>query len=231
MNEWTIRDHSRGRDMHRDSRAEGEDVLEEFKGDLELELLDPEGNTVAKNFGDDAEQDVEPDVVDHSEAEETTADGGKVVEADVVEETDEPTPEPAEPEPESTGSTYDLPERSVSDDPLQWVPGDFIDSIDGTRAINRKGFAVLGHFYKIETSSEVVVSPEETDFEFCRVKAVATTKDGREYEAQGSAHVDRGDDSYLLLEMADTRAKKRALADATGVGAVAVAELKNEVQS
>ena len=37
------------------------------------------------------------------------------------------------------------------------------------------------------------------------------------------------DDPELLLEMADTRARKRALSIATGVGAVAVAELKNEV--
>lgn len=155
----------------------------------------------------------------------TEPDGGQ---AEVV---DEPAPEPVEPTTiEHAGERYGLEGRSVADDPLDWVPGEFVDVIDGTQAINRKGFAVLGHFYKIQTASEVVVPPEETDFEFCRVKAVATTRDGRKYEAHGSAHIERGDDPWLLLEMADTRAKKRSMADATGVGAVAVEELKNEVR-
>jgi len=39
---------------------------------------------------------------------------------------------------------------------------------------------------------------------------------------------DCGDDHYLLLEMAGTRARKRALSVATGAGAVAVEELTNE---
>lgn len=152
-------------------------------------------------------------------------DGGETVQPEVVDQTDKSEVSETPPEP----SNYDLPERSVSDDPLDWVPGDFIDVIDGTQAINRKGFAVLCHFYGIDTDSDVQVAPEETDFEYCRVKATAYTEDGRSYEAHGSAHVDRGDDPYLLVEMADTRAKKRAQADATGVGAVAVSELKNEV--
>jgi len=72
-------------------------------------------------------------------------------------------------------------------------------------------------------------APEETDHEFCRVKAVAETAEDRTVEAFGSAHVDRGDDPWLLVEMAGTRARKRAISVATGAGAVAVAELKNEL--
>jgi hypothetical protein len=149
-------------------------------------------------------------------------DGGNAA----VEVVDEP-----EPDPDIETETADdaLPERSVADDPLNWVPGEFVDEIDGTQAINRKGFEVLSHFYDVDVHAEVQVPPEETDFEFCRVKATATTDDRRECEAFGSAHVDRDDDPWLLLEMADTRARKRALSIATGVGAVAVAELKNEV--
>ncbi|WP_246998677.1 hypothetical protein [Halosolutus gelatinilyticus] len=126
-------------------------------------------------------------------------------------------------------AAYDLPERSISDDPLKWVPGEFVDEIDGTQAINRKGFEVLSHFYDIDVETDVQVSPHETDFTYCQVKAAATTPDDRRCEALGSAHVDRGDDSVLLLELADTRARKRALSIATGVGAVAVEELKNEL--
>lgn len=123
-----------------------------------------------------------------------------------------------------------LAERSVAEDPLNWVPGEFVDEIDGTQAINRKGFEVLSHFYDVDVQTELQVPPEETDHEYCRVKATAVTGDGRECEAFGSAHVDRGDDAVLLLEMAGTRARKRALSIATGVGAVAVAELKSEVE-
>lgn len=144
--------------------------------------------------------------------------------------TDGGTPEVVDAEPvESPGDQ--LPERSVSDDPLTWMPGEFIDEIDGTQAINRKGYEVLGHFYDVDVHADLEVAPEETDFVFCRVKATAITADGRACEAYGSAHVDRGDgdDPALLLEMADTRARKRALSIATGVGAVAVEELKGEV--
>lgn len=126
-------------------------------------------------------------------------------------------------------SSDTLDERSVAEDPLNWVPGEFVDEIDGTQAINRKGFEVLSHFYGVDVHTELQVPPEETDHEYCRVKATAVTDDGRECEAFGSAHVDRGDDRVLLLEMADTRARKRALSIATGVGAVAVEELKSEV--
>jgi hypothetical protein len=122
-----------------------------------------------------------------------------------------------------------LPERSVGEDPIEWVPEDFVDVIDGTPAINRKGFEVLAHFYDVSVASDLEEAPEDHDFEYCRVKATATTADGRACEAYGSAHTERGDDPELLLEMADTRARKRALSIATGVGAVAVEELKNEV--
>lgn len=127
----------------------------------------------------------------------------------------------------------ELPERSLTDDPIEWLSSEsseFVDTIDGTPAINRKGFEVLSHFYDVAVETNVEVNPAETDFTYCQVKAVATTEDGRRCEALGSAHVDRGDDSYLLLEMADTRARKRALSIATGVGAVAVAELKTKAE-
>jgi hypothetical protein len=148
-------------------------------------------------------------------------------------DTETATTEVVDPDPNAATPTADmaadLPDRSVADDPLTWMPGDFVDEIDGTPAVNRKGFEVLSHFYDISVHADLEAKPEDHDFEYCRVKAVATTPDGRECEAYGSAHVDRGDDPELLLEMAGTRARKRALSIATGVGAVAVAELKNEL--
>jgi len=117
----------------------------------------------------------------------------------------------------------------VDTDPMDWVPSDFVDRIDDTPAINRKGYDVLAHHYDISVTTEVLVSPSENGYEYAEVVATAITDDGVEYTAHGSAHVDRGDDSFLLLEMADTRAAKRATARATGVGLVAVSELKNEL--
>lgn len=201
MSKWTIEDTETGETWEKDSRADAEAAVEMFGDERELEIVPP-----------------------------TETDGGAkkaTVEDTPDEDPREGTPEPVDVDPDE----FDLPDRSVSDNPLNWVPGDFVDEIDGSQAINRMGFEVLGHFYNVDVEADLEVPPEETDFEFCRVKAVATTPDGRTCEAFGSAHVDRGDDSYLLLEMADTRARKRALSIATGVGAVAVAELRSEVDA
>ena len=155
---------------------------------------------------------------------------------DSSDDTDEETatePEIIETETVTPETPDDLPDRSVADDPIEWLEragGDFVDWIDGSAAINRKGFEVLSHFYDVDVFVDLETPPEETGFEYARVKARAVTADGRECEAYGSAHVDRGDDHDLLLEMADTRARKRALSVATGVGAVAVDELQNDVE-
>lgn len=126
--------------------------------------------------------------------------------------------------------TEQLPdEPPVDTDPLTWIPDAFQDTIEGTVAINRKGYEVLAHHYNISVETKVLVSPSENDHTYAEVVATATTEDGNKYSAHGSAHVDRDDDSFLLLEMADTRAAKRATARATGTGMIAVQELKNEL--
>ena len=199
---FVVIDHDNDNRREAQTRSEAEDMkatAEEF-GAENVEIVPP---------GTDAETDAETD-------------GGtaEVVDVDTVD---------ADPTPADADEVADLPERSVADDPLTWMPGHFVDEIDGTPAVNRKGFEVLSHFYDISVSAELQVTPEETDHEYARVKATATTPDGRTCEAFGSAHVDRGDDKTLLLEMAGTRARKRALSIATGTGAVAVEELRNEV--
>jgi hypothetical protein len=197
---WVVRDVENGNENVCESRAEAEEKQAEMDTlGVETEIIPP-----------------------------TESDGGQETAAEVVETADdaaevidhEPAPEPNTPE------ENPLPDRSVGEDPLNWVPGEFVDEIDGTQAINRKGFEVLSHFYGVDVHTELQVPPEETDHEYCRVKATAVTDGGRSCEAFGSAHIDRGDDKVLLLEMADTRARKRALSIATGVGAVAVEELK-----
>ena len=71
--------------------------------------------------------------------------------------------------------------------------------------------------------------PSATDFEYAEFQATATTENGVEYSGFGSAHVDRqdGDDAQLLAELADTRALKRAVSWATGLGITAVEEMSN----
>jgi len=155
---------------------------------------------------------VDPEIVDHSPGDETQPDSEDSV------ATDAPT----------TDAEQSLPDDPPVDvDPLTWMPGHFVDQIDGEPAINRKGYEVLAHHYDIGVRCDLVVPPEDKDHEFARARAVATTADGREYEAHAAAGVDRGDDSTLLTELADTRARKRALSAATGVGTIAVAELQH----
>ena len=206
MTNWKIRDKDTDRVWQKDSRRECEEAIKDFGDEMNLEVVSPEGSERANVTEDGA-------VVEQGGKPNASTDGG----AEVVNP------------PEDDVAGYDLPDKPpVDTDPLTWMPKEFTDTIDGTVAINRKGFSVLKQHYDIDCESDCIVGPEENDFTFCRVKAKAVTPEGTTSEAHGSAHVDRGDDPWLLLEMADTRAKKRAISDATGVGMVAVEELMNE---
>lgn len=125
-----------------------------------------------------------------------------------------------------------IPEQkpTVDEDPVDWLPGHFVDKISGSPVVNRKGYAVLASQYGVSVTAEPVVRASETGFEHAEFKAVATTKDGETYSGFGSAHVDRadGDDPYLLNELAETRAMKRACAWSTGIGMTAIEELQNK---
>jgi hypothetical protein len=185
---------------------DGETEQFDSKGEFEemKDLLDSNGVEYDTNVSDD-----------------TKTDGGEVVETaqpvEVADDTD----------------TADLPDRELTDDPIDWLAqgsDEFVTEIKGTPVITKKGFRVLQHRYDISTTSEIVVGPEETGHEFCRVKATAEMPDGRSAEAHASAHVERGDDHFLLTSMADTRAKSRALSDVTGVGAIAVSEYVDDFE-
>jgi len=119
----------------------------------------------------------------------------------------------------------------VEDDPVDWMPSHFVDTIQGVPTVNRKGYAVIASQYGVAVTAEPITLASKTDFEYAEFRAVAQTEDGREYSGIGSAHVDRqdGDDKHLLNELAETRAMKRAVAWATGVGMTAVEEMKGEL--
>lgn len=206
---WRVVDHDNdGNTRTFDSRSDAEAAAEQVRdlGSTDVEVIEPETDT------NDAP--AEPEVVDHAPA------------ADDAPDTDH---EPEVMSPEEVKRAADqLPdERHVDEDPLKWLPGEFVDRIDGSPAINRKGFEVLRFFYDVSLDMEMEVDPNDNDMTHCRYKCVATM-DGEPVEAWGTSHVDRGDDPWLLVEMAATRARKRALSIATGAGAVAVEELIND---
>jgi len=125
---------------------------------------------------------------------------------------------------------YDLPDDgpSVDEDPLVWMPDEFTKTVDGTVTITRKGFEVLAHHYDVSGGTDMVVSPVETDMEYTVHKATVTDADGNTYEAYGEAHAgDNGVEN--IVRMSDTRAYKRAVSRATGVGTVAIEEIQNEL--
>jgi len=155
-----------------------------------------------------------------ADGEDASTDGGESTHEPAVE------PEPVTPEP----VTEDLPDEgpSISEDPLAWMPSDFTKTVDGTVTITRKGYEVLAHHYDIQGGTEMVVSPVDTDMEYVVHKASVVDADGDEYTAYGEAHAsDNGVEN--IVRMSDTRAYKRAVSRATGVGTVAIEELQGEL--
>jgi len=153
-------------------------------------------------------------------------DGGK---AEVVET---PENDPREiPSDQREDTLDDIAQKDLAEDPLSVMPSHFVDVIQGVQTINRKGYAVLAEHFGISVTAEPVTLPGETDFEYAEFTATAVTTDGQEYSGFGSAHVDRmdGDDPYLLAELPETRAMKRATAWATGVGMTAYSEMSNSL--
>lgn len=133
---------------------------------------------------------------------------------------------------EATQTASEVPENpSVADDPVDWMPSHFIDHIQGVPTVNRKGYAVIASQYNVSVEAEPKVRASETNFEYAEFAATAITEDGQRYTGFGSAHINRqdGDDPYLLNELAETRAMKRAVAWATGVGMTAASEMQNEL--
>jgi len=179
------------------------------------------------------------DVETLSDAEDVAADMeglGMTCRIEQVDESEPPETDGGEVQSASDPTTPDAELANVSDkdlaeDPLSVMPSHFVDTIQGVPTINRKGYAVLAEHFGISVTAEPVTLPGETDFEYAEFQATATTHDGQEYSGFGSAHVDRmdGDDPYLLAELAETRAMKRATAWATGVGMTAFSEMSNSL--
>ncbi len=206
---YTIVDHGNENTRTEPTRADAEDKAAGVKQMVddpdEIEVVDGGYESYEAYQNDNG--DVDPEIIDHSEG----------------------TPvEPAEP---TETAVSDVQNKDISQDPLTVMPSHFVDEIQGVPTINRKGYAVLAEHYGISVTAEPVTLPSETDFEYAEFRAIATTEDGTEYSGFGSAHVDRqdGDDKHLLAELAETRALKRAVSWATGVGMTAKSEMENSL--
>jgi hypothetical protein len=210
---YTIIDHGNENTRTESARNDAEDKAKDLKmmvddpNDIEVTQGDYEDYQEYQNDSDDESEDEPVPVPNESP--------GDVIDA----------------EPTET-AVSNVQNKDISQDPLTVMPSHFVDEIQGVPTINRKGYAVLAEHYGISVTAEPVTLPSETDFEYAEFRAIATTEDGTEYSGFGSAHVDRqdGDDKHLLAELAETRAMKRALSYATGVGMTAATEMKNTIR-
>jgi len=224
MSDVTLVNHRGEKTKTFDSRA----AATENRDDMIGLGASPEDFEVVKGAIDDYSEYADGlDTVGNQSASEAKSDGG----TEVVETPDTDPRDDADVV-ETQPTADDLPDDpSVGEDPVDWLPSHFIDTIQGVPAVNRKGYAVIASKYGVSVEAEPVTLPSETDFEYAEFRAVATTEDGQTYSGFGSAHVERqdGDDKHLLAELAETRAMKRATAWATGVGMTAVSELQNDL--
>ena len=211
--QFKLIDTSNGIEKTFDSRSAAEEKKQELDGlggPYEIQRVSENGNGVEA-----AETPTQPtddvDVVDHTEQ-------------------NEPTPATHD-APDTSTVTDAVDSASIADDPLDYMPSHFVDTIQGVPTINRKGYAVLAEHYDISVVASPVVRASETGWEYAEFRAIATTAEGVEYSGFGSAHVDRGDgdDKFLLNELAETRAMKRATAFATGLGMTAQEEMEGSL--
>jgi len=224
MNDWEVRDKESNRTWYKDSKEEAEQAVEEFGHIRDLEVIPPDGEEAVHvtednelvQQGGQTESDSKASESDDKAEQENKSNGtdSKTNSAEAVAE---------------TPTVADVPQAkpAVDEDPVDWMPEHFVDTIQGVPTVNRKGYAVIAAKYNVSVTAEPVVTAGETDFEYAEFKATAKTEEGQTYSGYGSAHVKRGDGDgkYLLNELAETRAMKRATAWATGIGMTAASEL------
>jgi hypothetical protein len=212
---WTIKAES-GEKRTVDSRAEAESVRNDMEQlGMNCEIISPDET---KTDGGQAETDDSPRVIPD----------GEVLPHDY----DEPNhPEQTESDDDdgdgAGGATTNIPENpDIDKNPVEWLPDHLIDMVEGVPTISRKGYCIICQRYDVSIESESIVRSSNTEFEYAEFRAVAVDSDGKAYSGFGTAHVERGDDPYLLNELAETRAMKRAATWATGVGLTAVEEME-----
>jgi len=120
--------------------------------------------------------------------------------------------------------------EELGTDPLEILPSHMIDNIRGEPAVNKRGYAMIAERYGIEASADVVELPWNNEESRCVAKATAITEDGKEYSGWATACAADGDMEDQLIELAETRALKRCVSWASGVGIVSYQELASELE-
>jgi len=128
-----------------------------------------------------------------------------------------------------TSEALDQLGESLNDDPLSILPGHMLDTIQGVPAINKRGYAMIAERYGIEVTTTIESYPWDNEEDRCVAKAVAITSEGRRYTGHATACKEDGDMKEQIVELADTRAAKRAVSWASGLGIVAYSELSQEL--
>lgn len=126
--------------------------------------------------------------------------------------------------------SVDLPQRGLNN-PLATLPDWMLTEIqhgrDTSLDLNKDGSQVIANALGLSVEANCEVSAMETDFEYCRYRAVVETPDGKVFNAVGDARIDeegKNHDKWDLERKAETRAKKRAVKWATGGGIEAFRE-------
>jgi len=215
---FSVIDHGNENARSFDSRAEADDkakgVKQMVSDPAAIEVVQGEYDDYSAYENQDTD-DVDPEIVDHS------TDGGQVPSAD-----SQSIPSSVEPDRDTeTKEAIDKLGESLEDDPLNILPGHMQDDIQGTPAINKRGYAMIAERYGIEVTTSIESYPWDNDEGRCVAKAVAITEDGQRYTGHATACKDDGDMPEQIVELADTRAMKRAVSWASGLGIVAYEEL------
>jgi len=223
---FTIVSHDRKQTWQCDSRSNAQERVKSVKS----MLSDPSAVEIVKGDYDDYESyaagaidnaddgDVDAEVIDH------TTDGGQAVAQKP--ETEPPTPQQVD----DAVAAVDKLGESLESDPLNILPGHMKDSIQGTPAINKRGYAMIAERYGIEATATIESYPWDNDEQRCVAKAVATTDDGKQYTGWATACKSDGDMPAQIIELAETRALKRSVSWASGVGVVSYVELSDQLE-
>ena len=150
--------------------------------------------------------------------------------------TDEPQGDPgtpaadaAAPDTPDADDALDQLGESLEDDPLNILPEHMKDSIQGQPAVNKRGYAMIAERYGIAVSARIISMPWDNEEGRAVAHATAETEDGKTYSGHGTACADDGDMEDQLIELAETRALKRAVSWASGTGIVAYEELSDQL--
>jgi hypothetical protein len=219
MNGFKLVDEKTGNARHFDSRSEAEDMARDLPGEYRIESAN--GGTVEDM---DARTPDDVEVIDMDETEEKMKEGyEKRADASESDTTDVP-------DTQEDIDALDQLGESLETDPLSILPGHMVDNIKGTHAINKRGYAMIAERYGVEVKADIVQFPWENEDNRAVAKATAITEGGKEYQDWATASAEDGDMGEQLIELASTRALKRCVGWATGLGIVSYQELSNQLE-